>query len=76
MPRSKPTHAMRGNVLDDPRFSPEKGHDLEAQGRPVQPILKPARKHSQKQLQETRAEPQRRVSEMLNREIANKSVHR
>jgi predicted XRE-type DNA-binding protein len=64
----------RGNVLDDPRFSPEKAAILRFKADLYRAILKHARKHSQKQLQAILAEPQPRVSERLNGKIANKSV--
>jgi len=71
---SKPTHVTRGNVLDDLGFSPEQATILKFKADLYQAILKHARKYSQKQLQVILAEPQPRVSELLNGKIANKSV--
>ena len=71
---SKPTHVTRGNVLDDLGFSPEQAAILKFKADLYQAILKHARKYSQKQLQVILAEPQPRVSELLNGKIANKSV--
>jgi predicted XRE-type DNA-binding protein len=72
--RSKPTHVTRGNVLDDLGFSCEQATILKFKADLYQAILKHARKYSQKQLQVILAEPQPRVSELLNGKIANKSV--
>ncbi len=72
--RIKPTHVTRGNVLDDLGFSPEQAAILKFKADLYQAILKHARKYSQKQLQVILAEPQPRVSELLNGKIANKSV--
>jgi len=72
--RSKPTHITRGNVLDDLGFSPEQATILKFKTDLYQAILKHARKYSQAQLQVILAEPQPRVSELLNGKIANKSV--
>jgi len=72
--QSKPTHMTRGNVLDDLGFSPEQATILKFKANLYQAILKHARKYSQKQLQVILAEPQPRVSELLNGKIANKSV--
>src|SRR6266853_5310797 len=74
MARSKPTHVTRGNVLDDLGFSPEQTTALKFKADLYQAILKHARKYSPKQLQVILAEPQPRVSELLNGKIANKSV--
>jgi predicted XRE-type DNA-binding protein len=74
MARSKPTHVTRGNVLDDLGFSPEQATILKFKADLYQAILKHARKYSHKQLQVILAEPQPRVSELLNGKIANKSV--
>jgi predicted XRE-type DNA-binding protein len=74
MARSKPTHVTRGNVLDDLGFSPEQAAILKFKADLYQAILKHARKYSQKQLQVILAEPQPRVSELLNGKISNKSV--
>jgi predicted XRE-type DNA-binding protein len=71
---SRPTHVTRGNVLDDLGFSPEQATILKFKADLYQAILKHARKYSQKQLQVILAEPQPRVSELLNGKIANKSV--
>jgi predicted XRE-type DNA-binding protein len=72
--RSKPTHMTSGNVLDDLGFSPEQAAVLKFKADLYQAILRHARKYSQKQLQVILAEPQPRVSELLNGKIANKSV--
>jgi predicted XRE-type DNA-binding protein len=74
MARSRPTHVTRGNVLDDLGSSPEQATILKFKADLYQAILKHARKYSQKQLQVILAEPQPRVSELLNGKIANKSV--
>jgi len=74
MTRSKPTHVTRGNVLDDLGFSPEQATVLKFKADLYQAIRKHARRYSQKQLQLILAEPQPRVSELLNGKIANKSV--
>jgi predicted XRE-type DNA-binding protein len=71
---SRPTHVTRGNVLDDLGFSPEQATILKFKADLYQAILKHARKYSQKQLQVILAEPQPRVSELLNGKIANESV--
>lgn len=71
---TKPTHVTRGNVLDDLGFSSEQATILKFKAGLYQAILKHARKYSQKQLQVILAEPQPRVSELLNGKIANKSV--
>jgi len=74
MARNKPTHVTRGNVLDDLGFSPELATILKFKADLYQAILKHAQKYSQRQLQVILAEPQPRVSELLNGKIANKSV--
>ena len=74
MARSKPTHVTRGNVLDDLGFSPEQATALKFKSDLYQAILKHARKYSPKQLELILAEPQPRVSELLNGKIANKTV--
>ena len=70
----RPTHITRGNVLDDLGFSPEQAAALKFKAGLYQAILKCARKYSQKEFQVILAEPQPRVSELLNGKIANKSV--
>lgn len=70
----RPTHVTRGNVLDDLGFSPEQATTLKFKADLYQAILKHARKYSPKELQVILAEPQPRVSELLNGKIANKSV--
>jgi predicted XRE-type DNA-binding protein len=72
--RSKPTHVTRGNVLDELGFAPEQAAILKFKANLYQAILKHAQKYSQKQLQVILAEPQPRVSELLNGKISNKSV--
>src|ERR1700682_980544 len=71
---SKPTHVTRGNEMDDLVFSPENATALKFKAELYRAILKYARKYSQKVLQVILAEPQPRVSELLNGKIANKSV--
>jgi predicted XRE-type DNA-binding protein len=71
---SKPTHVTRGNVLDDLGFSPEQATILKFKAELYQAVLKQARRYSPKELQVILAEPQPRVSELLNGKIANKSV--
>ena len=70
----KITYITRGNVLDDLGFSPEQSTALKFKAELYQAILKCARDYSQKELQIIFAEPQPRVSELLNGKIANKSV--
>jgi predicted XRE-type DNA-binding protein len=72
--RTKPTHVTRGNVLDDLGFSPELATILKFKAQLYQAVFKHAQKYSQKQLQVILAEPQPRVSELLNGTIANKRV--
>src|SRR6267154_356121 len=74
MARSKPTHLTRGNVIDELGFAPEQATILKFKADLYQAILKHAREYSPKQLQVILAEPQPRVSELLNGKIANKSV--
>jgi predicted XRE-type DNA-binding protein len=74
MARSKPTQVTRGNVLDDLGFSAEQATASKFKSDLYQAILKHARKYSPKQLELILAEPQPRVSELLNGKIANKSV--
>jgi predicted XRE-type DNA-binding protein len=74
MARSKSTCVTRGNVLDDLGFSPEQATALKFKADLYHAILKHARKYSPKELQVILAEPQPRVSELLNGKIANKSV--
>jgi len=71
---NKPTHVTSGNVLDDLDLSPEHATALKFKAELYQAILKFAKKYSQKELQVILAEPQPRVSELLNGKIANKSV--
>ena len=71
---NKPTHETSGNVLDDLGFSPEHATALKFKAELYQAILKCAKKYSQKQLQIILAEPQPRISELLNGKIANKSI--
>ena len=71
---NKPTHVTYGNVLDDLGFPPEHATALKFKAELYQAILKCAKKYSQKQLQTILAEPQPRVSELLNGKIANKSI--
>jgi predicted XRE-type DNA-binding protein len=71
---NKPTHITYGNVFDGPGFSPEHATALKFKAELYQAILKFAKKYSQKDLQIILAEPQPRVSELLNGKIGNKSV--
>jgi predicted XRE-type DNA-binding protein len=64
----------RGNVFDALGFSPEEAAALKFKAELYQAILKSARKYSPKELQIIFAEPQPRVSELLNGKIANKSI--
>ena len=72
--RGEPTHVTRGNVLDNLGFTPEQATVLKFKADLYQAVLKHAKKYSAKQLQVILAEPQPRVSELLNGKIANKSV--
>ena len=72
----KSEHVTRTNVLDDLGFSPEQVAILKFKADLYEAILKHARKYSQKQLQIILAEPQPRVSELLNGKIARKSVEK
>ena len=74
MAQNKPTHVTRGNVLDDLGFTPEQATVLKFKADLYQAILRHAKKYSARQLQVILAEPQPRVSELLNGKIANKSV--
>ncbi|MGB2622512.1 MAG: XRE family transcriptional regulator [Candidatus Acidiferrum sp.] len=71
---NQPTHITHGSVFDDLGFSPERAKALKFKAELYQAILKFAKKYSQKELQIILAEPQPRVSELLNGKIANKSV--
>lgn len=71
---NKPTHVTRGNVLDGLGFSPQQATALKFKAELYQAILRYAKKYSQKELQIILAEPQPRLSELLNGKIANKSV--
>ena len=71
---NKPRHVTYGSVLDDLGFSPEHATALKFKAELYQAILKFANKYSQKELQIIFAEPQPRVSELLNGKISNKSV--
>ncbi len=73
-PLNKSTHITYGSVLDDLGFSPDHATALKFKAELYQAILKFAKKYSQKELQILLAEPQPRVSELLNGKIANKSV--
>jgi predicted XRE-type DNA-binding protein len=64
----------RGNVFDDLGFPPEETAILKFKSDLYTAIMKHARKYSPKQLEVILAEPQPRVSELLNGRIANKSV--
>jgi predicted XRE-type DNA-binding protein len=71
---NKPSHVTQGNVLDDLGFSPEQATALKFKAGLYQAILRCAKKYPPKDLQIILAEPQPRVSELLNGKIANKSV--
>jgi predicted XRE-type DNA-binding protein len=71
---NKPTHVTRGSVLDELGFPARESAALKFKAELYQAVLKCARKYSQKELQIILAEPQPRVSELLNGKIANKSV--
>ena len=71
---ARPTHITHGNVFDDLGFSPEESAILKFKAELYSAIIKHARRYSQKELQAIFAEPQPRVSELLNGKIANKSV--
>ncbi len=70
---TKPTHITRGNVFDDLGFPPEEAAILKFKSELYAAIMN-ARKYSPKQLEIILAEPQPRVSELLNGKIVNKSV--
>jgi predicted XRE-type DNA-binding protein len=69
-----PTHVTYGDVFDDLGFSPQEATALKFKADLYQAILARAKKYSQKELQVILAEPQPRVSELLNGKIAKKSV--
>ena len=71
---NKPSHVTYGNVLDDLGFTPANATALKFKAELYQAILKFAKKYSQKELQLILAEPQPRISELLNGKIANKSI--
>ncbi len=71
---SKPAHVTRGNVFEDIGFSLEEAAILKFKSDLYAAIMKHARRYSQKQLQVILAEPQPRVSELLNGKISGKSV--
>jgi predicted XRE-type DNA-binding protein len=71
---SKPKHVTHGNVFEDLGFSPEHAAALKFKAELYQAILKFAKNYSQKELQIILAEPQPRISELLNGKIAHKSV--
>jgi|ERR1700690_838778 len=71
---NKAIHVTRGNVFEDIGFSLEEAAILKFKSDLYAAIMKHARRYSQKQLQVILAEPQPRVSELLNGKIAGKSV--
>ncbi len=71
-----PTHVTRGSVLDDLGFSPEKAAVLKMKAEMHSILLKAARSHTQKELQEILKEPQPRISEFLNGKIASVSIEK
>jgi len=60
--------------MDELGFAPENATAVKFKAALYRAILKYARKYSQKDLEVILAEPQPRVSELLNGKIANKSV--
>jgi predicted XRE-type DNA-binding protein len=72
--KNRPTYVTKGDVLDDLGFSPEQAAALKFKADLYQAIMRYAKKYSPKELQVIFAEPQPRVSELLNGKIANKSV--
>jgi len=72
--KNRPAYITRGNVLDDLRFSPEQAATLKFKADLYRAIMRHASKYSRKQLEVILAEPQPRVSELLNGKIAKKSV--
>lgn len=72
--KNRPTHVTKGDVLDDLGFSPEQAVALKFKADLYQAIMRYAKKYSPKELEVIFAEPQPRVSELLNGKIANKSV--
>jgi predicted XRE-type DNA-binding protein len=71
---AKLRHITYGNIIDELCFPPEHPVAMKFKAELYQSILKFAKKCSQKELQIILAEPQPRVSELLNGKIANKSV--
>src|SRR5271166_4394177 len=71
---NKPSHITRGNVFEEIGFSLEEAAILKFKSDLYAAIMKHARRYSQKQLQVILAEPQPRVSELLNGKISGKSV--
>lgn len=72
--KNRPRHVTKGDVLDDLGFSPEQAAALKFKADLYQAIMRYAKKYSPKELEVIFAEPQPRVSELLNGKIANKSV--
>lgn len=72
--KNRPTHVTRGNVLDDLGFSPQYAATVKFKADLYHAIMRYATKYSPKELQVIFAEPQSRVSELMNGKIANKSV--
>lgn len=71
---NRPTHVTKGDVLDDLGFSPERAAALKFKADLYHAIMRYAKKYTAKELEIIFAEPQPRVSELLNGKIANKSV--
>jgi predicted XRE-type DNA-binding protein len=72
--RNKSSDVSHGNVLDDLGFPFHQAAVVKFKAELYQALLRQARKYSQKQLQVLLAEPQPRISELLNGKNANKSV--
>jgi predicted XRE-type DNA-binding protein len=72
--KNEPTYVTKGDVLDDLGFSPEQTAALKFKADLYQAIMRYSKKYSPKELEIIFAEPQPRVSELLNGKIANKSV--
>ena len=72
--KNRPTYVTKGDVLDHLGFSPEQAAALKFKADLYRAIMRYAKKYSPKELEVIFAEPQPRVSELLNGKIANKSV--
>ncbi|HET9400422.1 MAG TPA: XRE family transcriptional regulator [Candidatus Acidoferrales bacterium] len=74
--RDRAAHVTRGDVFRDLGFSPDQAAALKFKADLYRAILISARDYSQKQLQRVLAEPQPRISELMNGKIANKSLEK